>query len=199
MPGNLQPIRIPVSGCTSVAFTHLSWHSSKQIAAKQISEAKLKDTRIKYARTKNANAKNFVFKGGLVGAIRLPSNGTLKTKEKESGNLIVRAMPFILNFHTQMSSSQLEERKIFSHVYKWYYQSESWTMFFFPTHEKNDTSKQSHSSALIWCQNSAFCMTLQRLRLASCFAVFQRGNLLCLETRAFFRRKGSNSSEIGKE
>ena len=24
MPGNLQPIRIPVSGCTSVAFTHLS-------------------------------------------------------------------------------------------------------------------------------------------------------------------------------
>ena len=47
------------------------------------------------------------------GAIRLPSNGTLKTKEKESGNLIVRAMPFILNFHTQMSSSQLEEGKIF--------------------------------------------------------------------------------------
>ena len=113
MPGNLQPIRIPVSGCTSVAFTHLSWHSSKQIGAKQISEAKLKDTRIKYARTKKANAKNFVFKGGLVVAIRLPSNGTLKTKEKETRNLIVRAMPFILNFHTQMSSSQLEERKIF--------------------------------------------------------------------------------------
>ena len=47
------------------------------------------------------------------GAIRLPSNGTLKSKEKETRNLIVRAMPFILNFHTQMSSSQLEERKIF--------------------------------------------------------------------------------------
>ena len=46
-------------------------------------------------------------------AIRLPSNGTLKTKEKESGNLTVRAMPFMLNFHTQKSSSQLEERKIF--------------------------------------------------------------------------------------
>ena len=48
-----------------------------------------------------------------MGAIRLPSNGTLKTKEKETRNLIVRAVPFILNFHTQMSSSQLEERKIF--------------------------------------------------------------------------------------
>ena len=104
MPGNLQPIRIPVSGFTSVAFTHLSWHSSKQIAAKQISEAKLKDTRIKYARTKNANAKNFVFKGGSVGANRLPGNGTLKTKEKETRNLVVRAMPFILNFRTQKSS-----------------------------------------------------------------------------------------------
>ena len=46
-------------------------------------------------------------------AIRLPSNGTLKTKEKETRNLIVRAMSFILNFHTQMCSSQLEERKIF--------------------------------------------------------------------------------------
>ena len=45
----------------------------------------------------------------------------------------------------------------------------------------------------------AFSMTLQRLRLPSCFAVFQRGNLLCLETRAFFGTKGSNSSEIGKE
>ena len=76
-------------------------------------QAKLKYTGIKYARTKNANAKNFVFKGGLVGAIRLPGNGTLKTKEKETRNLVVRAMTFILNFHTQMSSSQLEERKIF--------------------------------------------------------------------------------------
>ena len=121
-----------------------------------------------------------------MGAIRLPSNGTLKTKEKETRNLIVRAMPFILNFHTQMSSSQLKERKIFFHSCINGTTSQNPERCFFFTHEKNDTSKQSHSSALIWCQNSRFLYDLAAPSLSELLRSLSKRKFIVPRNESFF-------------
>ena len=68
---------------------------------------------------------------------------------------------------------------------------------FFFTHEKNDTSKQSHSKALIWCQNSRFLCDLAAPLLSDLLRSLFKEEIYC-EMRAFFVEKGETVQKLEK-